>query len=247
MQLLSNREAIATFNSVAPTEWPRRFTKERRLRLLREKAEALKDSPLTALFPKLPNARAKLTRPYPRLPAWIYRTCAVPVVVVLNEILGQTNRQIIQQILDERLPGERFGTDWSEGRWRVVAPPSQNRLFDLMGLSHELGHILAKETRRSDFAAQVRGEALALSLEALAVASQLSQSEHKSWLHYCLETDEYNFEFFRREFSEDLEPLLHPAFIFRESLWTSHGYQAIYAAASLVRQTILKNFFRVQL
>lgn len=235
-------EAIELFSSRTPEQWVATLDREKRTELLQSKAKSLIGHPLRKLRRVLPPDREELDRPYPALPQFLRRRLNSDVIETIV-LYFPDGRERIRAILDDRVSGHRYGTDWIDGRWRIVAPPLRGTLQDLMALSHELGHILADENKESTAKDLIRGEATAMVLEATIVAKQLGDDELKSWLSYLSKSDTYNFEFFHREYSCQLESLMNRTFILRESLWTSHGYQAVYAAASYIRAKILREIY----
>ena len=237
------RIAIDIFNSNSPANWLVKMDRPLRHRILEAKRLELRMVNLRGLLRIIPRAQIEIARPYPRAPSFVVKPAPRPIESILLAHFGPTEQERVRMILADRLFGPRFASDWVDGRWRIVAPQSKNTLGDLLGLSHELGHILAEESVNSDFAGQLRGETMAMVLEALVVSSVLTAEERSEWVRYNKESDSYNFEFLHREFTDDLDPLLSPAFVFRESIWTSHGYQAVYAGASWIRQNLLTELY----
>jgi len=239
VQITASPRGTKIFGGIAFESLVDHLNFQTRKSLLDEKVRFLDSKLADRLEKKLPPQRVVLKRPFPKSPRFVKDPLKEDLFdLVLNYFSEPKEKRRVKKILEDRVLGSRFGSDWIGGRWRMITPVLKQRREDLQGVSHELGHLLSGEPRNSSFFDQVKSEAMALMLESLIVESSLEERDLEEWRSYCAESDLYNFEFFRREFFETTSSLLEPGFIFRESLWTSHGYQAIYACASLIRNRL---------
>lgn len=242
MQILKCNEAIKFFSSNNPTQWSAMISSEIRQKWLQEKQKALSIWPRHWLT-QLPRTTIP-QRPYPVRSHILNMKVSRETHMLLFEFFADSPYlDPVRKALDNIHTGDRFGTDWIDHEWRIIAPESKGTLGHLMGLSHELGHILANESLNPSLPNLVRGESTALVLEALIVGHQLNISDLQNWKHYCRLIDEYNFAFARIEFGKNLQPLMNDNYIFRETLWTSHGYQAVYALSSFLRMKLLEKWY----
>lgn len=235
-------QAINLYSTVRPQEWPARIDRELRRTWLAEKTVALQaltsedKRVLDILAAKCPaNSPNSIVRPYPPRPSWLDHVHVTNPVEFVTTHFGA-------------LPlaqGHRFGTDWKSGRWVIVIPAIENTLSFLAGLVHEVGHILSNTGEAEQNLRQmIRSEAMAMTLEEIFVAKvlEVSRVNTSEWHEYQRQIDAYNLFFFHAEDclrEGTTEDLLQTPYLFRESLWTSHGYQAAYAAASLIRADVL--------
>lgn len=244
------QEANRAFQSTPPREWPAAFPVRLRAQWLDEKVRALSELDarvrvqLERIRSQCPPAPAPM-RP-PLRPAFLKNAVGLDAVdYVRRSFAGSRLASRVDGILDARLGGDRFSSVMVEGSWRMVLPPSTGAVQDLVGLAHELGHVLNDGSTRDNGLRQlVRSEACALVLEETLVAACLEKAHAAEWHAYQRQLDRFNFYLFSEEMSlteerRPIERLLKPSLIFRESLWTCHGYQAVFAAASILRAKVL--------
>jgi len=187
---------------------------------------------------------ARLVRPGPKAPDFCRVKLDNDPKEILTAYFAHTSLSTrVQDILSRIHMGRRFGTDWIEGRWTFTAPSPVGTLGYLSGLAHELGHVLMNgERHQQGFREMALSEATAMTLEEKMISDLLDAGDLQEWHRYQRAIDVYNVFFFREEMNLHTEAddlLLDPKFVFRESLWTSHGYQAVNAAASLIRSEAL--------
>jgi hypothetical protein len=247
-------EASSLFSRTSPRDWLTEMSRAQRVAWLARKRKALTSLPpavkdvLFRLESKCPPPPASRLLHPPRRPDFLKRPRGVDAVALLRNIFaGSKLAPRVDQHLEDILRGGRYSTLFHEDRWKIVAPAPTGGLQDLAGLAHELGHVL-NDGRTSDHSLSMltRSEATALALEELIVSRILASDERREWETYQRALDEYGFCLFREEMrfvtgdeTSGAELLLLPSFVFRESLWSYDGYQAVFAAASLIRRRVL--------
>lgn len=232
--------AIPIMNSLPPREWPNAFPVDLRRQILREKTDVMKslsgeDLRLYRNLARRSAEAPKETRPFPKIPAFVKLQRNVQPVKTLQYLFPEYQNQ-----LGSRIEAHRFGCDWRSEGWVILAPKEEPTLAYLASLAHELGHILVNRGPKQTLCEMIISEATAYILEEILVQHWMTGVERQEWQVYCREIDRYNHYFFKAEWEGHVDEFLNSKLIWRESLWTSHGYQGVYAAASQLRQLWLE-------
>ncbi|MCC5661372.1 hypothetical protein LC608_31350 [Nostoc sp. XA010] len=153
---------------------------------------------------------------------------------------------ILQEVLERsnfRDSDFRYRTDFKDGKICIFGA-SLPTWDSLASLTHELGHAFVETLRpKNDLRRQIISEAFAQIFEELFIEAILTQSEwQREWSDFQKRIDYLNFHFFEWEVSQTkwfgspkTLPFDSASLLLRETLFTTFGYQAIYAAASLIR------------
>jgi hypothetical protein len=173
---------------------------------------------------------------------------------IVNNALNQNKlTEIIYKFINKMLiTSDRFGCDFINGEWTILAKLSDTSL-DSIHLAHELGHCVYNTFYKNNtIGDQIKSEASAYLFEYSFAKVILSNKDFLLWKRYVRAVDNCNLALMYFELS--LVKLLNHNylkrndFIFhnkslalRESLWTSHGYQLVYVAAAEIRNKIIKN------
>jgi len=189
--------------------------------------------------------------PLPKLPSLLAMRLKKPADEVMRELFASDK---VEAILSDSTftPGDvRYRTDWKDGKPRLYGDNSPY-LNSLAFLTHELGHCLAESVHPGDsFREKILSEAYAQTLEEATIFHWLKEDPQAQgeWKAYQRTIDQLNYHFYLWEISKHpafspLEALVPDIFdsallLFRETLFTATGYQAVYARASLLRAKVL--------
>lgn len=236
------KQGIKIYNQFSLQEMPHCFPLANRIPILKEKKRTLQllahHRSIEQLKAKIKNFQVSCDREKPlfaRRPTWMAELIDVERIL-LNQVRMMNLEDIYRRAFQERVLNQRFGTDWINGMWRILTPPDLKNWSDLAGLAHEVGHFLCVKSQQESLLEIAIGEATALKFEELVISQALPKNYLSDWKAYCRAIDEQNLRFFLMEFDPNcIELLQQSKFVYRESLWTSHGYQLVYAVASLIR------------
>lgn len=145
----------------------------------------------------------------------------------------------------------RYRTDFSDTGLGIFGE-SNKEFRSLASLCHELGHALVetKTGHQDDLPGKVKSETTAQIFEFRIGEAYLGPKELEQWRLYQSSVDELNYYFFlwesarlgflsKEQVPHGMNYFADPYLFFRETLFTGTGYQAIYAAASLRRESAL--------
>jgi hypothetical protein len=195
--------------------------------------------------------------PLPNHPRFFTKTISEPAhEKIRSELKYDSLHGLIENIFEhsEFTSGDnRYRTDWKNDR-PVIFGESAANWKSLSAVVHELGHCVAETySPANSFRRQILSEAFAQTLEERLISVWLQDATDKQeWFNYQRSIDHLNFYFalfelhlagvsvrFPEHWPKDyFDPHL---LFFRETLFTSTGYQLIYAAASLIRESVLRH------